>query len=115
MLAPVEYTRGMPKPRAFVSLLALLAFLVSTSLAGTPEQARFREYKFGMFIHWGAYSLASVEASWPIMRPDPKRWGPITESEYRRLPERFNPVRFDPGGWIRLAREAGQRYMVITS
>jgi hypothetical protein len=65
-----------------------------------------------MFIHWGPYSLASVEASWPIMRPDP---GGISEPDYRALRERFNPVQFDPKEWIRLARDAGQRYMVFTT
>ncbi len=73
----------------------------------------YREAKFGMFIHWGPYSLASVEASWPIMRPSP-RWG-ITEEEYRALPQRFNPVKFDATAWVRLAKDAGQRYMVFTS
>ena len=43
---------------------------------------RFNEAKFGMFIHWGPYSLASVEASWPIMGQP--RWN-ISEEEYRAL------------------------------
>jgi alpha-L-fucosidase len=73
---------------------------------------RFNDLKFGMFIHWGPYSLASVEASWPIMRPEP---GGISEPDYRALRERFNPVQFDPQEWIRLARDAGQRYMVFTT
>jgi alpha-L-fucosidase len=73
---------------------------------------RFNEAKFGMFIHWGPYSLASVEASWPIMRP--AQWG-ISEAEYRLLPSRFNPVKFRPKEWVRLAQEAGQRYIVFTS
>lgn len=74
--------------------------------------ARFRAAKFGMFIHWGPYSLASVEASWPIMVP--KTWG-ITEAEYRELPKRFNPTKFDPDAFVDLARTAGQRYMVFTT
>ena len=80
-----------------------------------PEDERtawFHDAKFGMFIHWGPYSLASVEASWPIMIPKP---GGITEAEYRALPARFNPVRFDPNAWIDLARNAGQQYMVFTT
>lgn len=72
----------------------------------------FREAKFGMFIHWGPYSVASVEASWPIMRPG--NWG-ISEAEYRALPGRFNPERFDARAWVRLAQAAGQRYMVFTT
>jgi alpha-L-fucosidase len=65
-----------------------------------------------MFIHWGPYSLASVEASWPIMTP---KAGGITEEEYRALPAKFNPTNFDPDAWVRLARAAGQRYMVFTT
>jgi alpha-L-fucosidase len=80
-----------------------------------PDDERtawYRGAKFGMFIHWGPYSLASVEASWPIMAPKP---GGITEAEYRALPSRFNPTNFDPNAWIDLARTAGQQYMVFTT
>ena len=68
--------------------------------------------KFGMFIHWGPHSLASVEASWPIMTPTV---GGITEAEYRELPKRFNPTKFNPQAFIDLARAAGQQYMVFTT
>jgi alpha-L-fucosidase len=57
--------------------------------------------------------VASVEASWPIMTP-PKTSG-ISEAEYRALPQRFDPLQFDPKAWVRLAKAAGQRYMVFTS
>ncbi len=96
----------------------LLVFFVGTfalSAADPGEAARlkrFNDAKFGMFIHWGPYSLASVEASWPIMVPG--KWG-ISEPDYRALPQRFNPVQFDPQAWVRLAKEAGQRYIVFTS
>jgi alpha-L-fucosidase len=74
--------------------------------------AWFRAAKFGMFIHWGPYSVASVEASWPIMQPG--HWG-ITEAEYRALPARFNPIHYDPDHFIDLARIAGQKYIVFTT
>lgn len=80
---------------------------------GADRTKWFRDAKFGVFIHWGPYSLASVEASWPIMTPNPK-WG-ITEAEYRALPRRFNPSKFDPAAWLRLFREAGLRYVVFTT
>src|SRR6201989_32094 len=80
--------------------------------AGADRTAWYREAKFGMFIHWGPYSLASVEASWPIMTP--KGCG-ISEAEYRELPERFNPTKFDPYLFVDLARAAGQQYMVFTT
>ena len=60
--------------------------------AQKPEAERtawYRAAKFGMFIHWGAYSVASVEASWPIMEPE-AHWN-ITEPEYVSLFKRFNP------------------------
>jgi alpha-L-fucosidase len=72
----------------------------------------YRNAKFGMFIHWGPYSQASVEASWPIMVPKP---GGITETEYRALPQTFNPTNFDPNAFIELARLAGQEYIVFTT
>jgi alpha-L-fucosidase len=84
--------------------------------AQATEDARtawYREAKFGMFIHWGPYSLASVEASWPIMRPE-AQWN-ITEAEYVSLYKKFNPTQYDPAAWVELAKQAGQRYMVITT
>ena len=82
--------------------------------------AWYQEAKFGMFIHWGAYSVSGVEASWPIMAPDlsAAMFGTqttITEKEYTALPARFNPVDFNADEWVRLAKEAGMRYIVITS
>ncbi len=93
-------------------------FLTASSAPAQPPADRtawYREAKFGMFIHWGPYSLASVEASWPIMTPSRTEHGAISEAEYRALPRRFNPVKFDPQAWVRLARAAGQRYMVFTT
>ncbi len=92
-----------------------LATLAQAAELPDERVRRYMDYKFGMFIHWGPYSLASVEASWPIMRPERKERGTISEAEYRLLPTRFNPVKFEPKAWIRLAKEAGQRYMVFTS
>jgi alpha-L-fucosidase len=85
-----------------------------------PTSDWYQQAKFGLFIHWGAYSVAGVEASWPIMAPDLSEamFGTvnrISESEYRALPARFNPVDFDAEAWVRTAREAGMQYIVITS
>ena len=85
----------------------------SSGESEAQRTAWFRQAKFGMFIHWGPYSLASVEASWPIMTPE-AHWN-ITEAEYVALYQRFNPVQFDPQAWVSLATEAGMRYMVFTT
>jgi alpha-L-fucosidase len=95
-----------------VSSLSLFPGLGFGSMVEDERTAWYRDAKFGMFIHWGPYSLASVEASWPIMTPKP---GGITEAEYRALPARFNPTSFDSDAWIDLARSAGQQYMVLTT
>jgi alpha-L-fucosidase len=92
------------------------AALAAHRLMGLENEAEARlrwqrEAKFGMFIHWGPYSVAGVEASWPILVPN----GEISEAEYRALPAKFNPTKFDPHAWIELARRAGQRYMVFTT
>jgi len=92
-------------------LCALPSFSLERSLAFDRTEW-YRQAKFGMFIHWGPYSQASVEASWPIMVP--KQDG-ISETEYRALPRTFNPAKFDPQAWIDLARQAGQKYMVFTT
>jgi len=92
-----------------------LSFAPSLGFAFGPAEDRtawYRNAKFGMFVHWGPYSLASVEASWPIMRPAA---GGITEADYRELPKRFNPSKFDPHAFVDLARAAGQQYMVFTT
>ncbi len=113
-----DMTAYAPNRRQFLKSAlgtSSLFFLPRTGFAMESEDERtawFRDAKFGMFIHWGPYSLASVEASWPIMRPKP---GGITEAEYRALPSRFDPTHYDPNAWIDLARTAGQQYMVFTT
>jgi len=113
--------------KSFRKLLILGALLVIPFAASAQDLAPalqptdsaqkrtawFRDAKFGMFIHWGPYSLASVEASWPIMKPEAK-WN-ISEAEYMELYKRFNPTQYDPQAWVNLAREAGMRYMVFTA
>lgn len=89
--------------------------------------------KFGMFVHWGAYAVGGVEASWPVMLgPELQRRfiealhrlgasevempvKPVTLDEYESLPQRFTAEAFDAGEWVELARDAGQGYLVLTT
>ncbi len=80
----------------------------------------YQDASFGLFIHWGAYTVAGAEASWPVMAPalSEAMFGAastIKEAEYVSLPARFNPVDFDADAWVKTAWDAGMRYMVITS
>jgi alpha-L-fucosidase len=104
--------RDFPKLALAAGALPLLPSLGLGSVLTDERTAWYRAAKFGMFIHWGPYSLASVEASWPIMVP---KAGGISEAEYREVPKKFNPTKFDPHAFVDLARSAGQQYMVFTT
>jgi len=104
--------RKFLKTAALAGALPLLPTAAFSSIFSDERTAWYRNAKFGMFIHWGPYSLASVEASWPIMTPKP---GGITEAEYVELPKRFNPEKFSARNFVELARSAGQQYMVFTT
>ena len=74
--------------------------------------------RFGMFIHWGLYSLAGgnwkgVDTPWVAEWLMRKHKVPVRD--YETLAARFNPVKFDARAWARTAAEAGMKYMVVTS
>src|SRR5580698_8841953 len=68
----------------------------------------WREAKFGMFVHWGLYSILGREA-WAMGDED------IPLEEYEKLGQRFQPPANVARTWARLARESGMRYMVMTT
>ena len=68
----------------------------------------FEDAKFGLFIHWGVYSLLG-KGEW-VMDHDK-----LPISEYAKLPPRFNPTRFDAVAWVKLARSAGAKYITVTA
>ncbi|UCF34625.1 MAG: alpha-L-fucosidase [Phycisphaerales bacterium] len=76
----------------------------------------WREARFGMFIHWGLYAIPAGEwkgqthhGEW-IMHT-----AQIAIERYEQLRDQFNPTAFDADEWVRIAKEAGMRYVVITS
>lgn len=77
-----------------------------------PGSQWFPAAKFGMFIHWGPYSLRGVEASWPL-QPYSDQHLPM--EEYEALALDFKPDRYEPEEWARLAKEAGAQYVVLTA
>ena len=78
----------------------------------TPEnlkaRAWFQDAKFGLFLHWGVYSVLG-DGEWVM------ETRPINRTDYAKLPNFFNPVRFDPAAWVTLAKTAGMKYITITS
>ncbi len=78
----------------------------------------WREARFGMFIHWGLYAQPAGE--WNGERiPGISEWimarAEIPVSEYEKLAETFNPVKYNADEWVKLAKFAGMKYIVITS
>ena len=68
----------------------------------------FLEARFGMFIHFGLYSLAARH-EWVKNRER------LTDQDYQRYVDHFDPDLYDPVAWARLARAAGCRYVVLTT
>ena len=78
----------------------------------TPENLKarvwFQDARFGLFIHWGVYSVLG-DGEW-IMETRP-----INRTDYAKLPAFFDPTKFDPAAWVALAKAAGMKYITITS
>ena len=68
----------------------------------------FEEAKFGLFIHWGVYSVLG-DGEWVMNNQN------ISIKEYERLPGFFNPIEFDADEWVKMAKETGMKYITITS
>ncbi len=113
-------------PRAFLAILTVV-ILAGMAPAQPPRETAeqrdrrmkwFREARFGMFIHWGLYSVPAGE--WKGQRVGGLgEWimhqARIPVAEYETLVHQFNPVRFDAREWVRIAKDAGMKYIVITS
>lgn len=106
----------------FRFLTLLLALLTAAgAFAETDSQrdkrmAWFREARFGMFIHWGVYSVPAGEwngqtnyGEWFLEETK------MPVSQYEKYAEQFNPVQFDADQWVKMAKDAGMKYLVITS
>lgn len=87
----------------------------------------FKEAKFGMFVHWGLYSILEgsyggktlPDTSWAYGKSWYAEWIQqrlrVPRNEYQALVKKFNPVKFDVEAWILEAKNAGMKYFVITA
>ncbi|MFY9234142.1 MAG: alpha-L-fucosidase [Fimbriimonadaceae bacterium] len=106
-------------PTAIIAALLIVGQGGQVAETQAQKDARmkwWREARFGMFIHWGLYSIPAGEwgnskthAEW-IMET-----AKIPVEEYEKLLARFNPVKFDANAWAKMAKDAGMQYMVITT
>jgi alpha-L-fucosidase len=103
---------------AFLSSIAIVLCVWIPAVAQTPadespaaRDARmswWRDARFGMFIHWGVYSVPA-RGEWVMYNEK------IPVAEYEKFPPQFNPVNFNATEWVRIAKSGGARYIVITS
>lgn len=77
-----------------------------------PENLRsreaFQDSRFGMFIHWGIYSMLG-DGEWAMTNKN------IDCREYAKLAGGFYPSKFDVKAWVQAAKDAGMKYICITS
>ena len=85
-------------------------------LDDNERMAWWREAKFGLFIHWGVYAVPAGKYG---EKYDYGEWimhhARIPAAEYKKYASQFNPINYDPAAWVKVARDAGMRYIVITS
>lgn len=107
----------MRKIRLFV-----LTLFLTTSMLGVNAQTNkggsiktdpkiledFMSKRFGLFIHWGPVSLRGTEIGW-------SRGHQVTAMEYDNLYKEFNPTLFNAENWVKAAKDAGMKYVVLTS
>jgi len=107
-----------------VTLLVLFLAPAFCPARPTPEPQRtertewWREAKFGMFIHWGLYAVPAGQWKGEVT-DEYSEWimfhNRIPVKEYELIAARFNPVKFNAEEWVKLAKQAGMKYIVITA
>ena len=98
-------------------LLALSVPAVRAQLLPVPEMEEqksarmewFADAKLGIFIHWGVYSRGDWSESWSFHN------GVVSMADYFAQEDDFTAENYDPAEWVRLIRESGAKYTVITS
>ncbi len=86
---------------------------------------KWQDIKFGLLMHWGAYSQWGIVESWSLCPEDygwcERKKGENPQNyfeykkEYENLKNTFNPVKFDPSKWAKAAKDAGMKYVVFTT
>ncbi|MCP4713238.1 MAG: hypothetical protein GY869_31795, partial [Planctomycetes bacterium] len=96
-----------------------LEIQTNVSQARDDRMQWWREDRFGMFIHWGLYSIPAGVWDDRQVRRGLGEWimlhGQIPSEDYEVLKDQFNPVAFDADKWVRMAKEAGMGYIAITT
>ena len=103
-----------------VSLSLVTLTGLRAQVAGDPSAERIRWFsdaRFGLFLHWGIYShLGDQWKGEQCTKAEQIQWEKkISIADYAQVAAQFNPVKFDAASWVRAAKGAGMKYIVITS
>jgi len=102
--------------KRFLIVLSLFLIVLPVSNLRADDLGWWREARFGLFIHWGLYAVPAGEWNGET---DHAEWiretAEIPIDVYGQFAGQFNPVRFDAEQWVQRAKEAGMKYIVITS
>ncbi|KAA9041781.1 alpha-L-fucosidase [Ginsengibacter hankyongi] len=94
----------------FVSVLFFVTNVKAQTYTPTLENLKAREVfsndRFGLFIHWGPFSIPG-DGEWVMNNRN------ITVKNYRRLMDFFNPIDFDAAAWVSMAKNAGMKYITL--
>jgi len=102
-------------------IIVILFFqqVVSAQTISRDERMQWwREARFGMFIHWGVYAVPAGTwqghqvghgGEWIMNR------GKISVADYHQIARQFNPIKYNPEAWVKMAKDAGMKYIVITA
>ncbi len=92
------------------------------SLSHWEAPAWYKDAKFGIFIHWGVYSVPAFGSEWyprqmyregtPENRHQVATYGPLTQFGYKDFIPKFKAEHYDPAAWARLFKESGAKYVV---
>ena len=114
---------GQDQPNIFIDRDSGQKVWANPNTGETPEEFAkrtewWRDAKFGMFIHWGIYAVPADAtdkqgrhriAEWYFSNKE------MQMPEYEKFAKQFNPVKFDARKWVKTAKDAGMKYIVITS
>lgn len=111
------HLRTLTIVKRFAGCIAFAATLLPAALPAqsyTPSPGNlenrewFQDAKFGLFVHWGVYSVLGVE-EWVMQKQQ------IDRKTYEKVAAFFNPVEFDAEEWVLMAKDAGMKYITITA
>ncbi|HAE67329.1 MAG TPA: alpha-L-fucosidase, partial [Sphingobacterium sp.] len=107
---------------ALILIVGMSTGLLYAQVNRLPDSVRMKwweEARFGMFIHWGVYAQfggvykgheqARGGAEWIMNRSK------IPVDEYQAMAKQFNPIAYNPDEWVRMAKDAGMKYLIITA